>query len=215
MEEDSRLASKVHLRVTHSCHHLTNGNNHPSATRLKHLSQDLQQQFFELLKTYKDTQEDLEENEMSQRSFSKLEEELEGWLTEVEVKMITLQPYTSDENLDEQVKQLKDLNKEIQGQKNLLKQLNELYNKVQPNLLARQGIVEELNQRYEEVRVFLSEEEDIFFSKRSVFALLRSVRSGKEIMTLFNGRSLKKYFPSYFQPRYLKKKICRKIQIIY
>ena len=166
MEEDSRLASKVHLRVTQSCHHLTDDNDHPSATRLKEVTQDLQQQFFELLKTYKDTQEDLEESETSQRSFSKLEEELESWLTEVEVKMIALQPYTSDENLDEQVKQLKDLNNEIKAQKSLLKNLNELYSKAHPNLLTRQGIVEELNQRYEEVRFFIWGG-GYFFSKQS------------------------------------------------
>jgi len=154
MEEDSHLASKVHLRITQSCHHLTNSNDHPSAIKLKQVSQDLERRFFGLLKTYKNTQEGLEVNETSQRSFSKLEEELEGWLTEVEVKMIALQPYTSDDNLDEQVKQLKDLNKEIKGQKNLLNHLNDLYDKAQPNLLTRQGIVEELNQRYEEVRRF-------------------------------------------------------------
>ena len=85
--------------------------------------------------------------------FHHLQEEFESWLTEVEVKMIALQPYTSDENLDEQVQQLKQVNKEIKDHEGVLKELLETRSHLQDERLMRQGIVEELNQRYQQVRI--------------------------------------------------------------
>uniref|UniRef100_A0A7M5XE85 Uncharacterized protein n=2 Tax=Clytia hemisphaerica TaxID=252671 RepID=A0A7M5XE85_9CNID len=151
LDEDFTRAGKVHARIIASCQHLTQNNTNPTSTKIKHVSQDIQQRFLDVLKTYKNTRNVIEENTTFHRSFTRLEEEFESWLTEVEVKMIALQPYTSDENLDEQVQQLKQVNKEIKDHESALKELLETRNQLPDERLTRQGIVEELNQRYQQV----------------------------------------------------------------
>ena len=92
-------------------------------------------------------------NESFQHSFTKLEEDFENWLTETEVKMIALQPYTSDdEDLDDQVKQLKDLNQEIKEREILLIEMLQSRDRLQDDdVMTRRGIADELNERYQKV----------------------------------------------------------------
>ena len=92
-------------------------------------------------------------NESFHHSFTKLEEDFENWLTETEVKMIALQPYTSDdEDLDDQVKQLKDLNQEIKEREILLIEMLQSRDRLQDDdVMTRRGIADELNERYQKV----------------------------------------------------------------
>ena len=107
----------------------------------------------DVLKTYNKARERQQASETFQRSFTKLEEDFESWLTETEVKMIALQPYTTDdEDLDEQVKQLKDLNQEIKEREILLIEMLQSRDQLQDDdVTTRRGIAEELNQRYQKV----------------------------------------------------------------
>lgn len=101
---------------------------------------------------YSNIRDKRQTRENFQMSFSKLEEDFENWLTETEVKMITLQPYTiAEEELDDQVKNLKILNREIKEREPLLKELLQSRDQIEEDGLSRRGIVEELNQRYQKV----------------------------------------------------------------
>ena len=67
--------------------------------------------------------------------------------------MIALQPYTSDdEDLDGQVKQLKDLNQEIKEREYLLIEMLQSRDQLQDDdVMTRRGIADELNERYQKV----------------------------------------------------------------
>lgn len=84
-------------------------------------------------------------------SFEEIESKVENWLTDVEVKMISLQPYACEETIERQVAFLKELNSEIKQNFDLLESLNTVYQQTSPTGVVRQGIVEELNDRYQQV----------------------------------------------------------------
>ena len=121
------------------------------AYKLAQTTKKIEMKFQYIVNAYRSVNKDLEEKQFARHSFSELEREVESWLTGVEVKMIELQPYTSDDDVDHQVQTLQQLNKEIRKKSLWMEDLNKLFKKASPTGIARRGIVEELNERYEQV----------------------------------------------------------------
>ena len=152
-DQDLTKAEKVYSRIGTSCQHLTDNNHNPTSNKVTNTSHKVQQHFLDVLKMFNKARERHQANESFQHSFTKLEEDFENWLTETEVKMIALQPYTSDdEDLDDQVKQLKDLNQEIKEREILLIEMLQSRDRLQDDdVMTRRGIADELNERYQKV----------------------------------------------------------------
>ena len=81
-----------------------------------------------------------------------MEKTMESWLTEVEIKLINLRPYTSSEDEKEQMELLEELRCEMKEKKSYMDTLNQIFSN-NPNLklLTIEGGVQELNDRYNQV----------------------------------------------------------------
>lgn len=145
------IAERAYKRLKASADHLSCGNKTASSTRLLRNTEQVEVRFLEILHHYKHNKSNIEEKRLLHSSFNKLEEQLESWLTEVEVRMISLQPYTCPKDVRDQVTELKDLNKELKERSYLLHEFNDVCEKVDGEHMSRQGIAEEFNERYKKV----------------------------------------------------------------
>ena len=85
-------------------------------------------------------------------NFMEAEKQVESWLTEVEIKLIGLRPYTSRDDEECQLMQLKELNSEIKGKSSSMEMLTNLFsNNSSMKAITIHANVEELNERYEQV----------------------------------------------------------------
>lgn len=145
------VAEKTYKRLKNSSEHLTQGSASPASSNITQNTREVEIRFLAIMQSYNSVKTNMVEKQLLHSSFNKLEEELESWLTEIEVRMISLQPYTSEKEHSEQVDELKKLNKELKDHSYLLHELNDVSKKVEGENISRHGIVEELNERYKQV----------------------------------------------------------------
>lgn len=167
--EDFDIASKSLERIRKTCGHLADGSSCVSAKKISQTTRAIESRYEEITSDFNYINKMNMNQQQHQRGgggvgmnvsvgdvgdgsrFVELEKMLEGWLTEVEIKLINLRPYTSTDNEQSQLEQLGELKSDILSKRSDVERLKDMiYNNPYVQLITVNGGVDELNERYQQ-----------------------------------------------------------------